>query len=108
LPQNVLAMPTPTTAQGPAGIEGWSPSRSDLLSLGPKGKTFVKQWVEAHVCSVREGVVVLAAARALDAADRWDRRSRRAGPAQARFSRLALSFEKQFSALVGQLRVVTP
>jgi hypothetical protein len=83
----------------------WSPSGAELQSLGRKGKTFVKQWVHVHVCSLREGVVVLAAARALDAADRWDKRSRKAGPSQARFSRLALGFEKQFTTLLLQLKV---
>jgi hypothetical protein len=104
LPENVIAMPTPTTL-GQGGIEGWSPSRADLSTLGQKGKGFVKQWVDVHVCNLREGVIVMAAARALDEAARWTKRSHGKGPHQARSARLALGFEKQHTALVSQLRV---
>ena len=65
----------------------------------------MSQWVEMHVMSLQEGVILLAAARCRDAADRWHQRARAKGPAQARHSRLALQYERQFALLLGRLRV---
>src|SRR6185436_704830 len=79
LPENVIAMTQPTPSQGGSGDLGWSPTRAELRSVLPKGRTFVRQWVDVHVCSHREGVIVLAAGRALAEADRWHRRSRAKG-----------------------------
>ena len=103
-PENVVAMPpaAPTTPDA-----GWSPAAADLRSLGSKGKKFVREWNDVHVCSLREGIIVMAAARALDEADRWHRKSRVNGKQQSKHARLALLFEKQFSALLSQLRVTS-
>jgi hypothetical protein len=107
LPENVLPMPTtPTTVEGQSVDPEWSPPRADVVSLGVKSKRFLSDWHHWHVCSQREGILVLAAARALDEAERWRRRSRRAtGPTQARCARLVLAFEKQFAAVLSQLKV---
>jgi hypothetical protein len=105
LPENVLPMPTLESASGQGGDEGWRPSRADLRALGRAGKTFVSTWVQVHVMNLREGVVLLAAARCRDNADRWHRKARAKGPMQARFSRLALGYEKQFASLLAQLKV---
>jgi hypothetical protein len=50
-----------------------------------------------HVMNLQEGTILLAAARGRDAADRWHGRARKPGPTQARFSRLALQYERQFA-----------
>lgn len=103
-PPNVVEL-VPTTTPGQGAVGEWTPAPEDLDRLGRMGKAFVMAWLAVHVCSVREGEVVLAAARARDAAHRWERRSRRVGPEQARFSRLALGFERQFTNLLATLKV---
>ena len=105
LPENVFSMPTPAPPPQTGIDEGWQPPRADLQKLRRAGKTLVTQYVEAHVLSLQEGVILLAAARCRDAADRWHARARAKGPAQARYSRLALQYERQFALLLGQLRV---
>ena len=85
-PENVVTMP-----QGQVQVEGWAPSHADLSSLGQKGKRFVTQWIDMHVCSLREGTILMSAAQALDESERWHKRSRAKGPHQARFARLALA-----------------
>jgi len=104
-PPNVLTMPAPESLPGAGLDEGWSPSRQDLFGLYRGGMALVSQWREAHVMNLQEGTILLAAARCRDAADRWHKRARAKGPAQARFCRLALQYERQFALLLGQLRV---
>lgn len=103
--ENVFAMPPlPTPPQ--AGVDdGWRPSAADLRKLGRTGKTLVLRWVDAHVMTLAEGTILLAAARCRDQADRWHARARGKGTAQARHSRLALQYERQFAILLSQLRV---
>ena len=105
LRDNVFAMPPPAPPPQTGLDEGWQPSAADLRSLGRKGKALTMQWIDMHVMTLQEGVILLAAARCRDAADRWHARARAKGPAQARFSRLALQYERQFALLLGQLRV---
>jgi hypothetical protein len=106
LPQNVVAMTPPLmTSQDQVVEEGWSPSRADLQSLGRVGKSLVSAWREVHILNLREGMILMAAARCRDAAALWHRRSRAKGPTQPRFARLALAFEKECASLLAGLKV---
>jgi hypothetical protein len=108
LPENVVMLapqPVPQPPVDQPGVEGWSPSGADLVGLDQVEKRFVSEFVQVHVLNHREGIILLAAARCRGNAARWHRRAKKTGPDQARYARLALSFEKQFSVLIGQLKV---
>ena len=98
----------PAIPPGPAA--DWQPSKRDLQDLGRIGRAFVKEVLADNELSGTEGAILLAAARARDNAARWHVRSRAkgSGTLQARYARLALSFEKQHASLLAQLKVIAP
>jgi hypothetical protein len=107
-PEHVVPL-LPASSQAAAGSQtqpgDWKPTPADLRGLSRKNKTFVADWLAVHVLSMREGIVLLGAARAFDEADRWRRRSRKRGDHQARDAKIALSFERMAATLLLQLRV---
>ncbi|MEP7308205.1 MAG: hypothetical protein ABJA98_22095 [Acidobacteriota bacterium] len=88
----------------PASEAGWQPTRGDLAALGTHGKTFVRSMIVTFEFAATDGLVLLEAGHALDEVTRWRERSRREDAHNAQGSRLTLGWQRQFAALLQQLK----
>jgi hypothetical protein len=103
LPGNVASFPQQSSTPPP---RDWMPTTGQRRALGRRGRGFVDSRLATYAHTPHEGDIVLRAARALDEADLWRRRSHRWKDAAdaVRAGRLQLLHERAFSDALRQLQ----